>query len=112
LRKASAGSCEIIDLRSHNGTFVDGKRVSHATLTDQDIIRISHSTLRLAEGELWQFADDSQLRAGGYLHESGRSTITTRPRATDTSAKVLTLRPAYCARITYRPGARPSSLNA
>jgi len=64
LRKSSAGSYEIIDLRSHNGTFVNGKRVSQATLTDQDIIRISNSTFRLAEGELWQFAgDDSQTRA-------------------------------------------------
>jgi len=64
LRKSPAGSYEIIDLGSHNGTFVNGKRVSQATLTDQDIISIGHSTFRLAEGELWQFAgDDSQTRA-------------------------------------------------
>ena len=64
LRKSPAGSYEIIDLGSHNGTFVNGKRVSHATLTDQDIISIGHSTFRLAEGELWQFADDdSQTQA-------------------------------------------------
>ena len=55
---------QIIDLRSHNGTFVNGKRVSRATLTEQDIISIGHSTFRLAEGELWQFADDdSQTQA-------------------------------------------------
>ena len=58
LRKSPAGSYEIIDLGSHNGTFVNGKRVSQVTLTDQDIVRIGHSTFRLAEGELWQFADD------------------------------------------------------
>ena len=58
LRKSPAGSYEIIDLGSHNGTFVNGKRVSQATLTDQDTVRIGHSTFRLAEGELWQFADD------------------------------------------------------
>jgi len=58
LRKSPAGSYEIIDLGSHNGTFVNGKRVSQATLTDQDIVSIGHSTFRLAEGELWQFADD------------------------------------------------------
>ena len=64
LRKSPAGSYEIIDLGSHNGIFVNGKRVSQATLTDQDIISIGHSTFRLAEGELWQFADDdSQTRA-------------------------------------------------
>ena len=65
LRKSPAGSYEIIDLGSHNGIFVNDKRVSRATLTDQDIISIGHSTFRLAEGELWQFADDdSQTRAG------------------------------------------------
>jgi ADP-ribose pyrophosphatase YjhB (NUDIX family) len=64
VRKSPAGSYEIIDLGSHNGIFVNGKRVSQATLTDQDIISIGHSTFRLAEGELWQFADDdSQTQA-------------------------------------------------
>jgi 8-oxo-dGTP diphosphatase len=58
LRKSPAGSYEIIDLGSHNGIFVNGKQVSHATLTDQDIISIGHSTFRLAEDELWQLADD------------------------------------------------------
>jgi pSer/pThr/pTyr-binding forkhead associated (FHA) protein len=64
LRKSPSGSYEIIDLGSHNGTFVNGKRVSRATLTDQDTISIGRSTFRLAEGELWQFADDdSQIQA-------------------------------------------------
>jgi len=64
LRKSPAGNYEIIDLGSHNGTLVNGKRVSQATLTDQDIVTIGHSTFRLAEGELWQFADDdSQTQA-------------------------------------------------
>ena len=64
LRKSDAGSYEIIDRGSHNGTFVNGKRVSRATLTDRDVISIGHSTFRLAEGELWQFAaDDSQTQA-------------------------------------------------
>jgi 8-oxo-dGTP diphosphatase len=58
LRKSLTGNYEIIDLGSHNGIFVNGERVSHATLTDQDIVTIGHSTFRLAEGELWQFADD------------------------------------------------------
>ena len=64
LRKSPAGSYEIIDLGSHNGTFVNGKRVSRAALTDQDTVSIGHSTFRLAEGELWRFADDDgQTRA-------------------------------------------------
>ena len=64
LRKSPAGTYEIIDLGSHHGTFVNDKRVSRATVTHQDIITIGHSTLRLTEGELWQFADDdSQMQA-------------------------------------------------
>jgi 8-oxo-dGTP diphosphatase len=64
LRKSPAGTYEIIDLGSHNGTFVNGKRVSQATVTDQDIVTIGNSTFRLTEGELWQFADDdSQMQA-------------------------------------------------
>ena len=61
---SSSGSYDIIDLGSHKGTFVNGKRVSRATLTDQGTVSIGHSTFRLAEGELWQFAnDDSQTQA-------------------------------------------------
>ena len=62
LRKTGAGSYEIIDLGSHNGVFVNGKRVSRATLADQDTISIGRSTFRLAEGELWQFADPDNPR--------------------------------------------------
>ena len=46
LRKSPAGTYEIIDLGSHHGTFVNDKRVSRATVTDQDIITIGHSTFR------------------------------------------------------------------
>jgi 8-oxo-dGTP diphosphatase len=62
LRKSPAGTYEIIDLGSHNGIFVNGKRVSRATVTDQDIVTIGHSTFRLTEGELWQFADDDSQK--------------------------------------------------
>ena len=61
LRRSPTGSYEIVDLGSHNGTFVNGKRVSQAMLTEHDIVRISHSTFRLAEGELWHFVDDSEV---------------------------------------------------
>ncbi len=58
LRKSHTGSYEIVDLGSHNGTFVNGKRVSRAMLTEHDVVNIGHSTFRLAEGELWQFVND------------------------------------------------------
>jgi pSer/pThr/pTyr-binding forkhead associated (FHA) protein len=44
LRKSPTGTYEIVDLGSHNGTFVNGKRVSRAALTEHDIVGIGHST--------------------------------------------------------------------
>ena len=39
LRNLGDGRYEIVDLGSHNGTFVNGRRVGQATVTDQDIDR-------------------------------------------------------------------------
>ena len=61
LRKSPTESYEIVDLGSHNGTFVNGKRVSQATLTEDDIVNIGHSTFRLVEDELWQFVSDEEV---------------------------------------------------
>ncbi len=61
LRKSPAGSYEIVDLGSHNGTFVNGQRVTSKLLTEQDLVSIGHSTFRLQAGELVQFVDDGQV---------------------------------------------------
>jgi ABC transport system ATP-binding/permease protein len=61
LRKSPTGSYEIVDLGSHNGTFVNGERIARKELTEQDIVSIGHSTFRLAGGELRQFVDDGQV---------------------------------------------------
>ena len=59
LRRNPDGSVEIIDLGSHGGTYVNGKRITRTMLTDQDIIGIGHATFRLSAGELRQDADES-----------------------------------------------------
>jgi ABC transport system ATP-binding/permease protein len=61
LRKSPAGSYEIVDLGSHNGTFVNGQRVTHQVLTEQDLVSIGSSTFRLKDGELRQFVDDGNI---------------------------------------------------
>jgi ABC transport system ATP-binding/permease protein len=61
LRKSSSGTYEIIDLGSHNGTFVNGRRVSSAVLGEADIVSIGRSTFRLAGGELRQFVDEGEV---------------------------------------------------
>jgi ABC transport system ATP-binding/permease protein len=61
LRKSSTGTYEIVDLGSHNGTFVNGRRVSSAVIGEADIISIGRSTFRLAGGELRQFLDEGEI---------------------------------------------------
>ena len=61
LRKSSSGTYEIVDLGSHNGTYVNGRRVSSAVLSEADIVSIGRSTFRLAGGELRVFVDDGEI---------------------------------------------------
>jgi ABC-type multidrug transport system ATPase subunit len=61
LRKSPSGTYEIVDLGSHNGTFVNGRRVSSAVIGENDIVSIGRSTFRLAGGELRQFVDDGEI---------------------------------------------------
>ena len=61
LRKSPTGDYEIVDLDSHNGTFVNGQRVSRQILTEQDLVSIGSSTFRLKDGELNQFVDDGLI---------------------------------------------------
>jgi ABC transport system ATP-binding/permease protein len=74
LRNSGGGRYEIRDLGSHNGTFVNGERISSATVTERDIIGIGRATFRLVGDELRQFtdegdvsliADDLTVRIGG-----------------------------------------------
>jgi len=61
LRRSASGAYEIVDLGSHNGTFVNGKRVSSAVLSESDIVSVGHSTFRLAGGELRQYVDQGEV---------------------------------------------------
>jgi ABC-type multidrug transport system ATPase subunit len=61
LRGTPDGGYEIADLGSHNGTYVNGRRVSAQPVTDHDTVGIGHSTFRLAGGRLQQFVDDGEV---------------------------------------------------
>lgn len=61
LRRSASGRYEIIDLGSHNGTFLNGARVNRAEIGDEDIIGIGHATFRLAEGELREYVDTGDV---------------------------------------------------
>ncbi|HEV2006356.1 MAG TPA: ATP-binding cassette domain-containing protein [Candidatus Limnocylindrales bacterium] len=75
LRRGSSGALEIIDLQSHNGTFVNGRRVRSQRVTDGDYIGVGGQTLHLVAGELrvaiardtaWFGAIDLVVTAGGH----------------------------------------------
>jgi ABC transport system ATP-binding/permease protein len=67
LRKTSQGGYEIVDLDSHNGTYVSGQRITTSAVTESDVIGIGLATFRLVGGELQQFVDtgDISLSARG-----------------------------------------------
>jgi ABC-type multidrug transport system ATPase subunit len=67
LRKTARGGYEIVDLGSHNGTFVCGQRITTAAVTESDVIGIGVAAFRLVGGELLQFIDtgDISLSARG-----------------------------------------------
>lgn len=60
LRRTPTGRYSIIDLGSHNGTYVNGSRVNQAELNEEDIIAIGHATFRLVGGELIEYIDDGR----------------------------------------------------
>jgi ABC transport system ATP-binding/permease protein len=61
LRRTPTGRYEIVDLGSHNGTFVNGSRVDRKELTEADLVSIGHSTFRLVGGELREFVDEGNV---------------------------------------------------
>jgi ABC-type multidrug transport system ATPase subunit len=67
LRKAAEGGYEIVDLGSHNGTYLNGQRITAAAVSESDVIGIGLATFRLVGGELQQFIDtgDISLSARG-----------------------------------------------
>jgi hypothetical protein len=71
LRRNPDGSFEIIDLGSHGGIYVNGERITHKLVTEQDIISIGRATFRLSGGELRRYADEGlgSLPAVTNAHE-------------------------------------------
>jgi ABC transport system ATP-binding/permease protein len=62
LRNLGNGRYEIVDLGSHNGTFVNGRRITQATtVTERDLIGIGRATFRLAGDELREFIDEGDV---------------------------------------------------
>ncbi|GAX54453.1 FHA domain-containing protein [Streptomyces olivochromogenes] len=52
---------EILDLGSHNGTFLNGQPVTRAAVTPGDIVGIGHSAFRLVGDELQEYVDTGEV---------------------------------------------------
>jgi ABC-type multidrug transport system ATPase subunit/pSer/pThr/pTyr-binding forkhead associated (FHA) protein len=58
LRTAHDGAFELVDLGSHNGTYVDGRRVTgRIKLREGALVSVGHTMLRLQHGTLEEFVD-------------------------------------------------------
>jgi ABC transport system ATP-binding/permease protein len=60
LRKTGRGY-EIIDLDSHNGTFLNGQRITAAPMTESDLVGVGPATFRLVGDELQEFIDTGDV---------------------------------------------------
>ncbi|MCQ4079599.1 FHA domain-containing protein [Streptomyces sp. RB6PN25] len=55
------GSYEIVDLGSHNGTYLNGQPVLRAVVHQGDIVGIGHADFRLVGNELLEFVDIGEV---------------------------------------------------
>ncbi|MYS22737.1 FHA modulated ABC efflux pump with fused ATPase and integral membrane subunits [Streptomyces sp. DvalAA-14] len=55
------GRYEIVDLGSHNGTYVNGQPVQRHLLGPNDIVGVGHSTFRLVGDRLEEFVDTGEV---------------------------------------------------
>ncbi|SMF43812.1 FHA domain-containing protein [Streptomyces sp. Amel2xC10] len=61
LRALPGGGYEIVDLGSHNGTFLNGAPVSRAPVGPGDIVGIGHSAFSLVGDELQEYVDTGEV---------------------------------------------------
>ncbi|MFS4092157.1 FHA domain-containing protein [Streptomyces sp. AF1A] len=61
LRARPDGGHEIVDLGSHNGTYLNGRPVTRSAVGPGDIIGIGHSAFCLADGSLQEYVDTGEV---------------------------------------------------
>ncbi|MFD5074711.1 FHA domain-containing protein [Streptomyces sp. NPDC058371] len=61
LRALPDGTYEIVDLGSHNGTFLNGQPVERARITAGDIVGIGHSAFCLVGDQLQEYVDTGEV---------------------------------------------------
>ena len=61
LRRTSRGDFEIVDLDSHNGTYLNGQRITVAPVTETDLIGVGPATFRRIGSQLEEFLDSGDI---------------------------------------------------
>ncbi|MFC4469703.1 FHA domain-containing protein [Streptomyces xiangluensis] len=61
LRAHGDGTYEIVDLGSHNGTFLNGQPVTRALISEGDIVGIGHSAFCLVGDQLQEYVDTGEV---------------------------------------------------
>ncbi|MGW3208477.1 FHA domain-containing protein [Streptomyces sp. NPDC001135] len=61
LRARADGTYEIVDLGSHNGTYLNGRAVTRAPVGPGDIVGIGHSAFCLVGDELQEYVDNGEV---------------------------------------------------
>lgn len=60
LRRRDDGQVELVDLNSHNGTFVNGHRISRTVVREDDTVAIGNHVYRFHNGALEEFAQTDE----------------------------------------------------
>ncbi len=61
LRAGPDGTYEIVDVGSHNGTFLNGRPVARGTVTPGDIVGVGHSAFCLVGDQLQEYVDTGEV---------------------------------------------------
>jgi ABC transport system ATP-binding/permease protein len=61
LRRTARGEYEIVDLDSHNGTYLNGQRITAAPVTETDLIGVGPATFRRVGDQLQEFLDTGDI---------------------------------------------------
>ncbi|MCX5076856.1 FHA domain-containing protein [Streptomyces sp. NBC_00513] len=61
LRALADGTYEIVDLASHNGTYLNGARVERAPIAEGDIVGIGHTAFCLVGDQLQEYVDTGEV---------------------------------------------------
>jgi pSer/pThr/pTyr-binding forkhead associated (FHA) protein len=81
LRNPGGGTYEITDLQSRNGIFVNGERISSATVTGRDIIGIGRTAFRIVGDKLQEVADGERISSAAATEPDIADTGSTESRA-------------------------------